>query len=221
MLHDAEVGVEPGDQMFQSLRPAHGDAMPEDGAAVSLGLGDLLLHAVDCTVRHIDPAGLDDTADDRDALVRFLDVDLVRMEVEVEFLLQEDSDEVYRLKYVFLPSGHEGHVVHEPDVLAAEAGDQVKDELVQERKEEGAEQLRGDVADRHTDVVRQIEAALLRVEMLPQVEPAPPLAVLLRHVHECDLREPLERLLVGPFVEVVDEPFQLIPEDGLGDAVEA
>lgn len=221
MLHDAEVGVESLDESLKDLRPPDRYPVGEDGAAVSFRLQYLLLHVVDCPVGDVDAPWLDDTADHRQSLLGGLYVHLIGMERQAELLEEESAYLSDSLKQVLLAVAYQCHVIHEADVPAAEATHQGDDELVKEGQEEAAEELRGDVPDRHAHVGRKVEAALLRVQFVPQLQTSALDAVGLRHVHQGDMGDPSELLLVVAVVVVVDEPLQLPPEDPLVDTVEA
>ena len=118
MLHDAEVGVEPFDESLKDLRSLDRYPLGEDGGAVPLRLPDLLLHVVDCPVGDVDASGLDDTADYRQSSRGRLDVHLVRVELQTEFVAQKYPYQADGLEQGLLPVGHQRHIVHEADVSA-------------------------------------------------------------------------------------------------------
>ena len=221
MLHDAEVGVESLDESLQDLRSPDRYPVGEDGAAVPFRLVHLFLHVVDGPVGDVDASGLDDAADHRQALHGGLYIHLIGMKRQAELLEEEGADLVDDLQQCFLAVTYQRHVIHEADVPAAEATHQGDDELVKEGQEEAAEELRGDVPDGHAHVGRKVEAALLWVQFVPQLQTSALDAVGLRHVHQGDMGDPSELLLVVAVVVVVDEPLQLPPEYALVDAVEA
>lgn len=190
MLKDAEVGVESGYMVFEPFGAAQCQTGEGDAGAGLLRVLREDLHVADGPVGRIYPARLDDAADDRHPFLGFLNVYFVRMQIHVEFVLQENADLVDGSQDILLPACDERHVIDKSHVFAMETLHESQGEAVQNREEEGAEELRSDVADRHAPVRRGIEAALLRVEMLPQVNPSASLAICFGDVHQGDVSDP-------------------------------
>lgn len=221
MLKDAEVGIESGDLMIEQPGTLESQTGVRDAGACLLGTLHERLHVADGPVGCVDPSWLDNAADDRHPFPGVLYVYLVRMKIHVEFILQEDADHVDGPDDVLLSTGDDRHVIDKSHISATEASHDFQSKIVKNGQEEGTEELRGDVADRHTPVRWGVEAALPWVETFPQVNPSASVAVCLRDVHQGDMCDPQERVLVVAVIPLGDEPAKLLPEDPLADIHEA
>ena len=190
MLKYSEVGVESRNLMFEQFCALQSHPHGSDARTCRLHFLQMLLQAVDCAVSRVNPLWLDYAADDRHALPCLLNVDLIRMEVHIEFLLQSDADHSNRSGDVFLSVADDGHVIDKTHVFALEASHDSQDNTVKDGEEEGTEQLRGDVADGHASIRRGVEPALVRIEKLPQVKPSTPFAVFLGDMHQGHFGKP-------------------------------
>lgn len=177
MLKYAEVGVEPCHLVLEQPGASQIKAEAADAGTCRFHILQMLLERADGPVCCVDPSRLDNAPDDAHSLPDFLGVYLIRMQFHVEFLLQGYADQSDRSHDILFSIAYDGHIVDKTHVSAMEASHYSQSDAVEEREEEGAEQLRSDVADRHTSVRRRVEAALLRIEELPQVNRSTPLAV--------------------------------------------
>ena len=190
MLKDTEVGVESCCLVFKHLGSLECEAEAGDPTAGRLYLLQVLLETADCPVRCVYPLRLDHAADDSHPLPCLLYVYLVRMQIHVELCLQGEADHDNRSGDVFLSVADDSHVIDKTHILAPEASHDPQDNTIKDREEEGAEQLRGDIADGHTSIRRGVEPALVRIEKLPQVKPSTPFAILFGDVHQGHFRKP-------------------------------
>lgn len=148
MGEEAEVGVQAADVVLQlgELLVGRG-LLPEDLAAEDLRLPERLVHVADGVVCQVDAAGLDDVADGLHALVRLLDVHLVRVNLLVKVLGCPLDDHLPEAEGGFLRGEDSQDVIHKAQDLASVLGGILKHHLIHERQEEVGEDLRRDVTD--------------------------------------------------------------------------
>ena len=167
MLKDAEVGVESCCLVFEQLGPLECEAETGDPAAGRLHLLQVLLETADCPVRSVYPLRLDNAADDSHSFPCLLYVYLIRMQIHVELSLQGESYHGDSSDDILLSVTDDGHVIDKTHIFAPEASHDPQGNTVKGGEEEGTEQLRGDVADRHASIRWGVEATLPRIEILP------------------------------------------------------
>ena len=157
---------------------------------MALHIDQVHLETADRSVCRVYSSRLDDAADNGHTLHGFLNIYLIGMQIHIEFSLQGDAEHGDCPSHVFLLTPDDGHIIDKTYISATETPHDPQGYTVKNGKEEGTEQLRSDVSDRHSPVRWRVEAGLLWVELFPEVDAATFLAVSLRNMEERDLREP-------------------------------
>ena len=209
---EAEVGVDAADEVLQ---------LPEVLQCYAAGceyLGADLLRGVEGVVKvsddgvgEVDAPGLDDVAEGLDALVGFLDIDLVRMDLLVKMLRGPGYEHIPEGQGVFLRAEDAEDIVHKALHLASVRCAEGQHDRVHEGEDEVGQDLRRDVSDGRADEDFSKEQTLLPRHLVLVVV-ATEDAVLLGMMPKDGPGEPQKRVDIFPVVVLLDEGLEELPE---------